>query len=691
MGMTTQLGQVSYKGSSDYKIYFGVTDDGRQYFFMDPEDKLKLSNGNRIASTDLKPIIDQSVEHKNVGVINENGDEVIPFTNRSIRPISDSLLLVELDEPIDTSVKEAIEKKANPEFATDLVSTVADIKANISQKMGPGGSLIFHNQFSEATICDINGNNLLDGEYYSFIGSNGGKLYLSKNTKDSEIKEFSMLPPEVQNNAPAASEEQNIDVSEVSVSSDLVENALTGTTENVNEGFSSQDIEIPISLAKEQLVEDTSTNEEETTEVAAAVSSEEAMNSTVAPIAPPVGEADKNSEQEITIPMISEDNVEVEPEGEAVPEETGPDVVEEPSVEEGADVDIPQEPNGGDENEEVSTDQSLVGEPNEESTDVDEPRTEAPAEESVSEEVSEENFDGASLNEEEMNQGTEASEEVVEETVTEEEANKDSRVTISEEPQEEVVEETSEVSAENAGQEEIAEESVGAPAEEEVQEDADDDIVNFSDDDDTDAEVNFEEQVEDTTLDNMFGEVRGNNSNEEYEEEDFFHDSLVQPDTISPDAYTNAGYEEPVYQDSYAMKGTIVSSVAQSMNALMAQNRELKRSVIDLQAKLASAKDANTILNKKFQMLGNKVEALSSKNRNMEAAVARADSKMQLMSDKIQEQGSVIASQNRELQSLRSQLSGFNELGQILEDAQSVLNDDGQYYDQADTYYRRAA
>ena len=52
------------------------------------------------------------------------------------------------------------------------------------------------------------------------------KLYCSKNTPESEIYEYSLLPPEVQNNVVASATTPAIDVNEVKVSQDVVEKAL---------------------------------------------------------------------------------------------------------------------------------------------------------------------------------------------------------------------------------------------------------------------------------------------------------------------------------------------------------------------------------------------------------------------------------------------------------------------------------
>ena len=230
--MKIQKGIVKYKDRSDIVCTYGITDDGKQYYFLDENDEKRFANGNRIASTALVEAIDPMVKASNIGVIDENGNVVIPFENRSIRPISNDLVLVELANPVSSSVIDAVKLKSDPLAATKLVSTPALIKDKLNKKMGSEARYIFNDQFSEATICDINGNNLINNQYFSFIGmdSVNKKLYFSKNTPDSDIVEYSVLPPEVQSNIAGDNKGTSIDLGSVNVNQNVVEDALNGIT-----------------------------------------------------------------------------------------------------------------------------------------------------------------------------------------------------------------------------------------------------------------------------------------------------------------------------------------------------------------------------------------------------------------------------------------------------------------------------
>lgn len=229
--MKIQVGQVKYKGRDDYRVVYGTTDAGKIYYFLDDT---ALKNGNRIASTELVEAIDNTFKPSHIGIVDESGNEVIPFVNKTVKLISDGILLVEKVEPESDAVKQAISLRNNPTAATKLVSTPAAIKSKISAVMSNKGRYVFNDLFSEAYICDLNAKPLVDG-LYSFIAIDhvNNKIYLSKNNPDEAISEFSIMPTQVNNTA--VSDNNTIDVTSVNVSSDAVENALGNTQVNNTE------------------------------------------------------------------------------------------------------------------------------------------------------------------------------------------------------------------------------------------------------------------------------------------------------------------------------------------------------------------------------------------------------------------------------------------------------------------------
>lgn len=229
--MKIQVGQVKYKGRDDYRVVYGTTDAGKIYYFLDDT---ALKNGNRIASTELVEAIDNTFKPSHIGIVDESGNEVIPFVNKTVKLISDGILLVEKVEPESDAVKQAISLRNDPTAATKIVSTPAAIKSKISAVMSNEGRYVFNDLFSEAYICDLNAKPLVDG-LYSFIAIDpvNNKIYLSKNNPDDAISEFSIMPTQVNNTS--VSDNNTIDVTSVNVSSNAVENALGNTQVNNTE------------------------------------------------------------------------------------------------------------------------------------------------------------------------------------------------------------------------------------------------------------------------------------------------------------------------------------------------------------------------------------------------------------------------------------------------------------------------
>ena len=217
--MNIQVGQVKYKGRDDYRVIYGTTEDGKVYYFLD---NTVLANNSRIGSTELIEAIDKEIKPSHIGVVSSDGKEVIPFVNKTIKLISDGILLVEKSSPESENVKEALSLRSDSTAATKLVSTPAAIKDKMSKVMSKDARYVFNDLFSEAYICDLDGNTLVDG-YYSFIAVDGstGKVYLSKNDLNTQLVEYSILPLDVKDNNASS-----LDVTKVEIPKEVVEKAL---------------------------------------------------------------------------------------------------------------------------------------------------------------------------------------------------------------------------------------------------------------------------------------------------------------------------------------------------------------------------------------------------------------------------------------------------------------------------------
>ena len=280
--MQVQKGLVKYKDRSDILCTYGITDDGKTYYFLEGN---TIPNGNIVATTVLVEAIDPLVVSSSIGVIDPDGNVVIPFENKAVKPLSNDLLLVEKGTPVSDSVIEAVELRSDPSAASKLVSTPASIKENMHIKMGEAGRFVFNDQFSEATICDINGNNLVNGELFSFIGLTDERMYLSKNVVGSFIWEFDMtnkqldvMPePEVEiAMGDGDASEFTVDVSQIPTVEESAEEVTELGTEmvetNLESGFAPEDVvvvdtpEVETEPATEMVEETTEVDTEPETE-----------------------------------------------------------------------------------------------------------------------------------------------------------------------------------------------------------------------------------------------------------------------------------------------------------------------------------------------------------------------------------------------------------------------------------------
>lgn len=184
--MTVQKGLVKYKDRTDLLCTYGTNENGVNYYFLS-----ELANKNIIASSELVEAIDPEVIKSHVGLINSEGKELIPLINKNIKLINDDMLLVEISKPVSSNVVDASTNGSN------VVADAAYIKEQMNT-LSNNMNFLFHDHTGEATIYDTNGNNLLNNEYYSYIGlvENDG-IYLSKNIPNSGILKLPLVSDEV--------------------------------------------------------------------------------------------------------------------------------------------------------------------------------------------------------------------------------------------------------------------------------------------------------------------------------------------------------------------------------------------------------------------------------------------------------------------------------------------------------------
>ena len=662
--MQIQKGLVKYKDRTDIVCTYGLTDEGRQYYFLD---NTSMSNGNIIASTVLVEAIDPVAVASSVGVIDANGTVVIPFENKSIKPLIDGLLLVEVANSTTPSVVEANSLRSDPLAATKLVTTPATIKENINAKMGAEGRFVFNDQFSEATICDYDGNNILDNQYFSFIAiKNNETLYLSKNTADSPVLEYSL----VNRMFVAAAPEAPLDVQNTEVTQETIDGAMQAEEKAV--GFSVDDI-----TAKDfEAVADGGMEEPLPVEPAVVNPDEAVVPATeVAPIAPEateevVDEVEDDGEEPISVipdALAAEAPVEEAPAEEVVNVNSEVDAPLNINMD---DIDVnPPAPIEGMENTNVTEETPVEAQEDgsteegedSSSTDggigvVDESQYMTPKEEET---TSSDEFTGMVVPEE-------TSEESVEETVD----SPVNEVTPEESTIDSSFEEAMAKALESQAEEEVQE---TAPIEEEtnnvVEENASnsDDLLNFDFSENT-STTDFGTDM-DVAVDDMVSEFKNDLFNEDLSN-DIFADSAIHADSIS----VEDSYSDFDYKVSSGAKDSIIEDVASTMSNLIRQNKEQKDKIALYEDKLDQAAGAYKKVVEKAKLQLRDAELLKNKVKNFETLVTKLEAKLEVLENKVRDQDRLIASQTRELESLRPQVEGKEELVKILADAQNLLD-----------------
>lgn len=177
-----------YKGNNYTVYYYEV--DGKFYYYSLDDNKNILLNNYVIVSSDYKEIIDNKENNGHFGLIDDTGKEIITCDKKRIYKISDYILLVEPKEPVSKYVKISSSNTNNEEFLDKLVPRTNKITEEINKKMENNGNLLYANPYSEVTIIDIFGNNLVMENYYSYVGKKDDLLVVSTINDNYSIEPF---------------------------------------------------------------------------------------------------------------------------------------------------------------------------------------------------------------------------------------------------------------------------------------------------------------------------------------------------------------------------------------------------------------------------------------------------------------------------------------------------------------------
>ena len=637
--MKIQKGLVKYKDRSDIVCTYGITDEGKQYYFINDR---KLSNNNIIVTSALVEAIDHSVVPANIGVINSDGNIVIDCVNKSIKLITKDILLVEKANPTSPSVVEALKNRKDPLAATKLVSNSAAIKEKMTTQMGSDARFIFNDQFSEASLFDISGKNLLNDKYYSFIALNkrGDTIYLSDNVQTSGVDSLSLTSMQFNDttNVDASipsnlSSDNKLDVTDASVNKENIDNAMN---ENITKLGDDTVSDVP------PVVDDVPAVPEipAVPEVPEDSSIESTPSVPVGVVVPPMNAVSEEAKEETNeVPAANEEKVEEKTEARKEDNEDGYTAIPAKAMDE---MNNGEAPTSLDSVVDTSTEKEDASE----STNNNETEVDSQDKEEKQEEVKEE--DGPEDTSEDKEETEEKADDV-------EESDGDLN------PEDILADLTAGIDSKKESDEEVTDvEDSSEENDEDVKEDVTEDKEEEKATADEEEAVKIDDEPAKIDDDSVDGLLNGDS-----EIDDFLNSDTS---SVLDDTYRYVPKKDSISTNSSSIMNNAVDTITRLIEANKNQKDELnqyKNQVTEL-----------TDLNKKVvDKARSDREKVKSSIQNYEVEITKLKAQMETLESKINEKESTIKNQTKELADLRAQVEGSNNLAKVLADAQSILGE----------------
>lgn len=256
------------------EINYVMSNDGRMYYVL--KDGI-LANGCIIATLDPKYAIDEANPSTSVGVFSATGEVLVDFDKKSIKAITDDLVLA-VNSKLNTPEVIGVAGREDDPMTSNTVNASKTVIINkLKEEMGPNGELLFEDPYSEANIYRIDTYNDKLGNDSSFIGKSEKGLFFHTNDAKSttqivEIDDFKSDENVVIENASddSTSGDLNLDIDSDLLSGfsipdeDLEKVAVDSETEEDNNMVSSE--EVAEEVEDNQQNDTVETVEENTTE-----------------------------------------------------------------------------------------------------------------------------------------------------------------------------------------------------------------------------------------------------------------------------------------------------------------------------------------------------------------------------------------------------------------------------------------
>ena len=688
-------GQVRDPGYPDCECTYAKMDNGQLYYFIKDGE---LSNQNIIVTTILKEAIGHT-PYTSLGLINSNGDVLIPFENKAITKLDDNLLLVEKNVATTQSVIDAINAKSDPFSATNLVNTANAIKEQMKSVMGYSAEFVFDNQFSEAALYNIQGQNI-GGAYFSFIGRDDfGNYYMSSNVLNSQIVKYdpslvqNQAPPTASTEAPFSSDDVQQQISESPQDNQISDNTQNNneTFNNVQEETPNQDqqnapdlgipnIDIPIQNQVSDNQEQVNNVENQNFETGNNVGdnpdiplsngdSETTPENNTSDMVSDAGESENNSiSQEVDNDAAATNN---DSNDFGIGDSNN---VDDTTIDDNeSDVDSDTEDNDNADDATVDDNESDDDTAAEDSDNADDTIVDDNESDVDSDIEDSDNADDATVddNESDVDSDTEDSDNVDDATVDDNESDDD----------------TDAEDSDNVDDATVDDNESDVDSDVEDSDNADDTTVDDNEsDDDSDTEDN--DKVDDTTVDNNESNVDSDieNSNDVNNAPADNNESDGNSDTGNDDENVSNVEEANMDLVDEDITNPVIFNATNTIRKLLDENRS-QREVIDHQAdELENIKSSNEILladnNSKEQELRSLRKSMSH-FRGQNSSLTRENTKLKSINDRQKE---VIENLKHQNQVLKEQVAGISALGSAVAEANTVIGIDDNSSDDSITY-----
>ena len=658
-------GQVRDPGYPDCECTYAKMDNGQLYYFIKDGE---LSNQNIIVTTILKEAIGHT-PYTSLGLINSNGDVLIPFENKAITKLDDNLLLVEKNAATTQSVIDAINAKSDPFSATNLVNTANAIKEQMKSVMGYSAEFVFDNQFSEAALYNIQGQNI-GGAYFSFIGRDDfGNYYMSSNVLNSQIVKYdpslvqNQAPPTASTETPSSSDDVQQQISEAPQDNQISDNTQNNnqTFNNVQEETPNQaqqnapDLGIPnIDIPIQNQVSD---NQEQVNNV-------ENQNF----------ETGNNVGDNPDIPLSNGD-------GETTPENNTSDMVSDAGESENNSI-----------SQEVDNDAAAT---NNDSNNVDDTTIDDNESDVDSDTEDNDNLDDATVddNESDVDSGTEDNDNVDDATVDDNESDVDSDTEDSDNVDDATVDDNESDDDSDIEDSDNADNATVDDNESDVDSDTEDndkvdDTTVDDNESDVDSDTEDNDKVDDTTVDDNESDVDSDTEDNDKVDDTTVDDNESDVDSDTGNDDENVSNVEEANMDlvDEDITNPVIFNATNTIRKLLDENRS-QREVIDHQAdELENIKSSNEILladnNSKEQELRSLRKSMSH-FRGQNSSLTRENTKLKSINDRQKE---VIENLKHQNQVLKEQVAGISALGSAVAEASTVIGIDDNSSDDSITY-----